>query len=130
MPAAEARRYERIVPQGGRYTSTVLGLDLAIQEGALRFFQGMAELFGSDDLIRRLTGMVESLETKADKAEALAAGALAGLRAGVIGALEARHLSPTEEIRERVAACEDPAILEKWLIRAITAPSAAEALTD
>ena len=31
-------RYQRIVPQGGRTTSSVLGLDLAIQGGILRFF--------------------------------------------------------------------------------------------
>ncbi len=64
------RRYERIIPQAGRYTSLVLGLDLAIQGGTLRFFVGMSELFGSDDLIERLTGMVDSLEAKAARAAA------------------------------------------------------------
>jgi Uma2 family endonuclease len=53
-----ARRYQRIVPQFGRYTSSVLGLDLAIQGGTLRFFYGLAELPGTSDLslLRRICG--------------------------------------------------------------------------
>ncbi len=62
LAGPDAKRYERIVPQAGRIASRVLGIDLAVQDGRLRFFDGMAELFGSDDLITRLTGMVESLE--------------------------------------------------------------------
>ncbi|MEO7332186.1 MAG: Uma2 family endonuclease, partial [Minicystis sp.] len=65
-----ARRYQRIVPQSGRYSSLLLGLDLAIQGGSLRFFQGMSELFGSADLIDRLEGIVDELEAKAEQAEA------------------------------------------------------------
>ena len=137
LPDAGARRYERIVPQVGRYSSTVLGLDLAIQGGTLRFFHGMAELFGSDDLIGRLSAMVESLETKADEATARAEQtqvkmeqAVAGLRAGVLTALETRGIPCPDEIRSRVAACEDPAILQRWLLRAFSAGSAAEALAE
>ena len=129
-----AARYERIVPQGGRYASQVLGLDLAIQGGTLRFFQGMSELFGSDDLIGRLTGMVESLEAKAEEAAAKAEEAAAkadraveGLRAGVLAALESRGIPCPGDARERVAACEDPLILQAWLLGALTAGTAAEA---
>ena len=142
LAATGARRYQRIVPQSGRYTSKVLGLDLAIQGGTLRFFQGMAELFGSADLIGRLTGMVEDLEAKADEAEAKveqaeakaeqaatkAEQALTGLRAGVLGALGARSISCTDEERARVMSCDEPATLQRWLLRALTAVSAAEAL--
>lgn len=123
LPGPGATRYERILPQGGRYSSTVLGLDLAIQGGTLRFFQGMAELFGSEDLIGRLTGMVESLETKADQA-------VAALRAGVLAALEARGIACPEDLRERVAGCEDPLTLQRWLLRALTSGTAAEALAE
>ena len=65
-----AKRYQRIVPQGGRYSSRVLGIDMVIQGERLRFFQGSAELISSDDLIGRLTSMVEGLEAKAQLAEA------------------------------------------------------------
>lgn len=135
LPAGGGKRYERIVPQAGRYSSAVLGLDLAIQGGTLRFFYGMAELFGSDDLIGRLSAMVESLESKADEAEARATTAetrattaVDGLRAGVLAALEARGLPCPDELRARVMACEDPAILQRWLLRAFSAGSTADAL--
>ena len=69
------RRYQRIVPQLGRYASAVLGLDLAIQEGTLRFFHGMAELPGTGDLIGRLNRMVAYLEERSGVAQAQAEAA-------------------------------------------------------
>jgi Uma2 family endonuclease len=77
LPAAGAKRYEPIVPQLGRYHSAVLGLDLALQSGRLRFFEGMAELFGSADLLDRLTYMMQDVEARADEAEAKAEQAAA-----------------------------------------------------
>lgn len=67
LAGPRARRYKPIVPQHGRYPSTVLGLGLAVAGGKLRFFYGMAELFGTADLIDRLQGMVGDLEAKADE---------------------------------------------------------------
>jgi Uma2 family endonuclease len=136
------RHYRRIVPQGGRYTSNVLGLDFVVQGGVLRFFHGMAELFGSDDLIGRLTGMVERLEAKAD-AEAERAtreteraareaeharAALNGLRTAVLAALEARGVDCPDGLRARVLAIDDPATLQRWLLRALTAATAVDAI--
>lgn len=126
---AGVNRYRRIVPQSGRYSSNVLGLDLAIQGGTLRFFQGMAELFGSADLIGRLSGMVEDLTAKADEAAAKAEQALTGLRAGVLAALEARAIPCPDDARARVMACDDPAALQRWLLRAMTAGSVGEVLS-
>lgn len=135
LPASGAKRYQPIVPQGGRYSSTVLGIDLAIEEGTLRFFHGMAELFGSADLIRRLSGMVRERETKADQAEAKAdqaearaEQAIAGLHVGILAALEARGLVVIDELRARVLGCDDPLTLQQWLLRALSATSAEEAL--
>jgi Uma2 family endonuclease len=123
-------RYDRIVPQAGRFASRVLGLDLAIQDGKLRFFQGMAELFDTENLIGRLNGMVETLEAKADEAAAKADeaaakadDALAAVRAGILAALEARGLAPPDALRARIASCDDPAVLQRWLIAALTATS-------
>lgn len=114
----DGARYERIVPQSGRYTSDVLGLDLAIQGGTLRFFQGMAELFGSADLIGRLTGMLADLEAKAEHAEAKAEHAVEALRAGLLAILGAHGASCPEDERRRIAACKDVATLQRWLVRA------------
>lgn len=132
----KAARYTRIVPQGGRYSSQVLGLDLAIQGGTLRFFQGMAELFGSDDLIGRLTGMVEDLEAKADEAEAKANEAEAkanqavtALRDAISTLLDVRGIDCPDNARAVLMSCDDPAVLQRWLLRAKTATSAADVFT-
>ncbi|MEP7121525.1 MAG: Uma2 family endonuclease [Byssovorax sp.] len=132
-----ARRYQRIVPQVGRYSSMMLGLDMVIQGGSLRFFQGSAELFGSNDLIDRLSGMVEDLGAKAEQAaveatakieqaEAKAAQAIAGLREGVFVVLAARRIACSEEARARLMSCDDPSTLQRWIAKAATAESVEE----
>lgn len=137
------RRYQRLVPQGGRYTSTVLGLDLAVAGGALRFYVGQAELPGTADLIGRLHGMVGELIVKADEvaaelAEANARAdqaatradqAMEALRATLLAVLEARGIPCPDDARARVAACDDPATLQRWILRASIASSATEALS-
>jgi Uma2 family endonuclease len=135
LPEPGAKRYAPILAQGGRYHSAVLGLDLAVEGGTLRFFHGMSELFGSGDLIRRLTGMVQDSEAKADQAamEAVrsaadAVQAKAGLRAGILAALDTRGLSVSGALRERIASCEDPATLQRWLLRALSASRAEDAI--
>ena len=139
-----ARRYQRIVPQSGRFSSTVLGLDLAIQGGTLRFFSGTAELVGSDDLIERLSGMIDELTVKAheaaSRAEQAAAGtqqaatradlAVAGLRAGVLATLDARGIGCPDDARARVMACDDPSTMQRWLLRAVKAATLGEVLAD
>ena len=155
--AASTRRYQAIVPQAGRYTSAVLGLDLAIEGGSLRFFYGMAELFGSTDLIRRLTEMVREREWKAEQAEArieqaeanaeqarlaseedrrsaeqakaTIARAVIDMRTGILAALGSRQLVVTDDLRARVLACDDLTLLQRWLLRALSAGSAEEALS-
>jgi Uma2 family endonuclease len=124
-----AKRYQRIVPQGGRYSSLGLGLDLAIQGGILRFFQGMAELFGSADLIGRLTSIVEELEAKAEQARVTAEQAVAGLREGVLAVLDARGISCPDEVRAALMSCDDPLTLQRWLSRAKAVSSATELLS-
>jgi Uma2 family endonuclease len=148
LAGPDAKRYERIVPQAGRIASRVLGIDLAVQDGRLRFFDGMAELFGSDDLITRLTGMVESLEAKAEaeqaraeaeqaraeaeqaraeaeqaRAEAEAAktrAALEGMRGAVLAACTARFGPVSDALRAALAGCDEPARLQSSLLAAVT----------
>jgi Uma2 family endonuclease len=79
-----AQRYQPLVPQEGRLTSAVLGLDLAIEGERLRFYHGLAALPESDELIARLGSMLGDLEARvdeatrrADEAEAKLAEALA-----------------------------------------------------
>jgi Uma2 family endonuclease len=84
LPEPSARRYERIVPQAGRWPSGVLGLDLAVEEGRLRFFHGSAPLLDASELIERLSVMVDDAvqraEAEAQRAEAEARRAEAEAR--------------------------------------------------
>ncbi len=121
LATADARRYDRVVPQAGRIASRILGVDLAVQHGRLRFFDGMAELFGSDDLIHRLTDMVESLESKAEAEQARAEAALGGLRGAILGAYAARFGASTDALRRALDACDDPALLQAALLATVTA---------
>jgi len=137
LPAPEARRYQRIVPQAGRYASGVLGLDLAIENGKLEFFYGMAAVFGTEDLIGRLKGMMHSLETKAEQAEAKAEQAeaqaeqaLASLQNGLLAIVTARGIPCSDDDRERVRSCTEPETLQRWLVRAATVGSMAEVLAE
>jgi Uma2 family endonuclease len=130
LPGPGARRYQRIVPQAGRYHSTVLGLDLILQRGSLRFYHGMAELIGSAELIDRLAGMVESLEAKAEHAEAKVEQAVVLMRENVLAVLASRGIACADDTRARVMACDDLALLQRWLVRALSATSAGEMFSE
>lgn len=130
LPSPEARRYQRIIPQGGRHGSAVLGLDLAIVNGKLEFFYGMSEIFGSDDLIARLQMMMGSLEAKAEQAKAEAEQAILALQESVLAIAHARGLVPSAAEIDSIQACSDPAMLKRWLLRAATTNSMADVLAD
>ncbi|MDI3282828.1 Uma2 family endonuclease [Polyangium sp. 15x6] len=130
LPAPEARRYQRIVPQAGRYASGVLGLDLAIEKGKLEFFYGMAAIFGTEDLIGRLQGMMQSLEAKAEQAEAQAEQALTSLQNSLLAIVAARGIPCSDDDRERVRSCVALETLQRWLVRAATVGSMAEVLAE
>jgi Uma2 family endonuclease len=116
-----ASRYQRILPQLGHYRSGVLGLDLAILDDNLRFFSGEATLPVSADLIGRLQGMMENLQTKAQQAQEQADQALAaGLREGLLAILDARGIACPDEARARIESCGEPSTLRRWLVRAKT----------
>lgn len=121
LPDERSRRYQRIVPQFGRHTSGVLGLDLAIEGGQLRFFYGIAELPGTTDVIGRLNRMVAGLEVRADEAEAQIEEAHTALREGIAALLGARGITCSSEARERLSSCSDAATLQRWLFKAMTA---------
>ncbi|MBI3185770.1 MAG: Uma2 family endonuclease [Myxococcales bacterium] len=63
------RVYQPILPQGGRYSSSVLGLDLMIDDSRLRFYHGTAPLPESNELIGRLEGMLSQVEARVRAAE-------------------------------------------------------------
>lgn len=130
LPAHDALRYQRIVPQLGHYRSGVLGLDLSIIDDNLRFLSGEATLPVSADLIGRLQGMMGSLEAKAEQAQAQTDEALVGLREGLLTILDLRGLSCPAEARARIDACAEPALLRRWMSRAKLVSAVEEIFAD
>jgi hypothetical protein len=63
-------RYERSLPQAGRYTSTVLGLELSLESGQLRFSLGGAPVPDSEELLAKLGTLVNDAELRALELEA------------------------------------------------------------
>ncbi|MBN2196124.1 MAG: Uma2 family endonuclease [Polyangiaceae bacterium] len=58
------KSYAPIVPQAGRWASRVLGLDLVVETGRVRFYAGSAPLLEADELIAGLSTMVDDLVAK------------------------------------------------------------------
>lgn len=57
----ERSDYQPIVPQEGRWACAVLGLDLAMEAGRIRFYHGSASLPEAEELIVRLGTMVDDI---------------------------------------------------------------------
>jgi len=128
-----SKRYQPLVPQYGLYSSAVLGLDLAIVQGSLRFYQGTAELYDTAHLLKRLEGIVESLEARSAEAEARvkqesleAEHARASLRRAIKVNLASRGITCSQEALARLEACNDTEMLTSWLERALGATSEAD----
>lgn len=69
LPPSGSRVYQPIVPQGGRYTSRVLGLDLRLEGTKLRFYQGLAALPEASEMLATLERMMDDVEGRARAAE-------------------------------------------------------------
>jgi len=69
---AEHGRYESIVPQLGRWESTVLGLELAVEADRVRFYAGTAALPELAELVARANALVDSLQDRVALSEARA----------------------------------------------------------
>jgi Uma2 family endonuclease len=107
LPPAEgrkARMYRPILPQGGRWASAVLGLELAIDGDRIRFFQGNAPLLEAAELCEQLGQMLDKvLGSKREAEERLAAEAEARRLAEERAAAE---VEARRALEERVADLE------------------------
>lgn len=63
------RSYSRLMPQAGRYSSDVLGLDLSLDGDQLRFSLGDAPLLNQGELIAKLGSMMNGAEQRAKNLE-------------------------------------------------------------
>ena len=80
LPSPGARQYVPISPERGRYSSEVLGLELQVEEGRLRFWAGSALLLEYEELIDRMQETMAGLQQRADE--------------------EARQLAEVERLRQ------------------------------
>jgi len=127
LPQPSATAYRKLWPRFGRLTSSVLGLDMTVIGGRLRFFSGAAELPGTGELVEQLGQMVDELEAgrvqveqERAQAEQERAQGLEALRASVVRILEARGLTVPDDLRLRLDAQSDPGVLGRWVVLAAT----------
>jgi Uma2 family endonuclease len=66
------KSYQPVLAQGGRLPSEVLGLDLALEDGRVRFYVGMAALPDADDLVKKLDATASSWQARAEQEAARA----------------------------------------------------------
>jgi hypothetical protein len=103
--------------------------DAVIEDRTLVRPLPVAALFDAD---ARATAVAEALKTRRRlELESLRQeGLLEGLRDALLLVLEARGLDVDTMLRECIAACKDPAALERWMDRAATARTCAEVFAD
>ncbi|HEY3233937.1 MAG TPA: Uma2 family endonuclease [Polyangiaceae bacterium] len=61
--------YVPIVPQQGRWASSVLGLELAVEDDRFRFFAGSALVLEADELLARANSLVDDLQNRLDESQ-------------------------------------------------------------
>lgn len=76
------------------------------------------------------TSFYKSFMSEEIRDEGRAEGQAKGQAEGLLLVLEARGIAVTDEIRKKVADCDDPRLLQRWLQRAATATSAEEVFTE
>src|SRR5262249_26208775 len=69
LSAGEAGSYQPIVPQAGRWTSRVLGLELALEGERFRFYYGTAPLPDAQELMDHAQELVQEVIAKKEEAE-------------------------------------------------------------
>ena len=67
LASAGARTYDPIAPHEGRWRSALLGLELALEDGRLRFYHGSAALLDATELIARLGAMADAATRRAEQ---------------------------------------------------------------
>lgn len=122
----ETRRYQPIMPQAGLYRSNVLGIDLGIIDGGLKFYQGETELYDTAHLIRRLEGMVAHLEKKNDEAEREAEKNRSTIREMIVKILATRGVECSEAAMKTLHSCLDAELLKAWVNGAWSATNEAD----
>jgi hypothetical protein len=129
------------------FAASMGGIDMESEPGARRVLDAMASPSVSDAdrfrmmaIILRLASdlarpILEAMMITSEYEKTLAErihdeGEARGEAKSVLKLLDARHLAPSDEQRERVLSCTEAAQLDLWLVRAATAATIAEVFAD
>lgn len=133
------------------FAASMGGIDLESEPGARRVLDAMASAQVSDADRLRMTAIILRLASDAARQileammttseyektfverihdQGISEGEAKGKAESVLKLLDARHLAPSQEQRQRVTSCADPAQLDLWFDRAISAGTAAEVFAD
>ena len=133
------------------FAASMGGIDMGSEPGARRVLDAMASAEVSDADRLRMTAIILRLASDAARQileammttseyektfierihdEGIAEGEAKGKAEAVLKLLDARHLAPSKEQRQRVTSCTDTLQLDLWFDRAITASTVAEVFAD
>ncbi|MGH3209384.1 MAG: hypothetical protein ACRDNO_16650 [Trebonia sp.] len=133
------------------FAASMGGIDLASEPGARRVLDAMvspgvtdADSFRMTAIILRIASdaarqLLEAMMTTSEYEktfiekihdDGIAEGEAKGKAEAVLRLLDIRGLAPSQEQRQRVAASTNPAQLDRWFDRAITASTAAEVFAE
>jgi Uma2 family endonuclease len=137
LSTSGAKVYQPVLPQGGAFASKVLGLDLAVVDGRLRFFVNSALVPSSEELVARLQAMADRSQQAAAESQQLAdaavdraARAQASLLRAIVQLAERQGLAFNEHQRAVLVAEADTDRLARWLERCVGARSVDELFVD
>ena len=111
--SAAGADYELIPSHAGRLPSRMLQLDVALEAGQVRFYQGGAILVTGTELVGKLEQMVDAAVSRAEQATMRLASA-------IITILTLRGLEVSADARARILGASDVPDLERWLAQAVT----------
>jgi hypothetical protein len=115
-----AAQYELIPPQVGRLRSQVLELDVALEAGQVRFYEGGAIVVTEAELIGKLERMIDAAVSRVEEQTARAEQAARPLGSAIITILTIRGVDVGPDAREQILGSTDIPTLERWLERAAT----------
>lgn len=118
--------YQSLRGPWGRLRSEVLGLDLMVEDGELRFFLDNAELLGGARRVRKLQGLAGDAIQRAEAQAQQAQAALRVLGTTVLALLTQRGVSLTAEQQAQIQNCQDLTRLTRWAGQATQVAQAAD----
>jgi hypothetical protein len=135
--------YEAIPPREGRFHSTVLDLDIALEGDQVRFYVGGAVLLSEAETVTNLQRLLDTAvaraqeqaaradeqAARADEQAGRAQSAVLHLSSAIITILTVRGVEVSPCARDRILGCADVPTLERWADLAAIATTCDELLT-